>query len=87
MVATISQVASHHVVAIQVVMVAMQVVVVDMVETGKIIRHGVRADMPTAVVTVVVTVVVRFQWVDAIKASLIRMSPNMAIANIGDQHR
>ena len=93
MVAAISQVASHHVEAIQVVVVAMQVVVVAIVVVGALVRHGDRADngraeMPTVVVvTVVDTMVVRFQWVGAIRASPIRTSPSLAIANTGDQHR
>ena len=79
---------SHRVVATQVVVGVMLVVVVAMVVVGVQIRLGDRADLSTVVVvTVVGTMVVRFQWVGAIKASPIRMSPNLAIANIRDQHR
>ena len=88
MVAITSQVVSHRVVATQVVVVVMLVVVVAMVGVGAPIHHGGRADMPTVVVvTVVDTMVVRFQWVGAIRASPIRTSPSLAIANTGDQHR
>ena len=87
MVTITSQVDSHSVVAIQVVVVAMQVVVVDKVGVGDLIRHGVKAGISIAVATVVVILVVRCQWVGAIKASPIRTSPSLAIANTGDQHR
>ena len=94
MVTITSQVDSHSVVAIQVVVVAiqvvvvaMQVVVVDKVGAGDLIRHGVKAGISIAVETVVGILVVRCQWVGAIKSSPITTSPSLAIANTGGQHR
>ena len=88
MVTITSQVVSHRVVATQVVVGVMLVVVVAMVVVGVPIRLGGRADMSTVVVvTVVGTMVIRFQWVGATRASPIRTSPSLAIASTGDQHR